>query len=125
MIRDELVEVLRGAPAGLPLSSIFSTLKSESRGLPAAAVEALLLLSPDIRFLDGTWRLIGTGRSNRILAAIESYASATGRTIFRAASALAVLAPDEHPTPEELAELIETTGGRFKLLPNSMIRRNL
>jgi hypothetical protein len=108
----------------LQLSELFSRLRIDSGSAAAAAVEAVLVLSPETQRVEARWRVGLKGKSSRILAAIEAYSSSTGKKIFRASSALGSLATDEHPTAEELREILGSSGGRFSLLPNEMIRRN-
>lgn len=124
MIRDRLLFELQAAPSGMSLPSLLSTMKIDSGAPNSAAVEAILLLSPDIYFAESRWRASLKGKAARILGAIEGYASSTGKKVFRASSALSSLAVDEHPTADELRDVLDSCGGRFTLLPNEMIRRN-
>ncbi len=87
-------------------------------------MEALLVLSPEVRLIDGRWRLIEVARRDRILAAVEAYASTTGKKLFRAAAALDGLSLKDQPTIEELKGVLASSGGRYSLLPNAMIKRN-
>ncbi len=122
MIREDLIQGLRQAPAGLPLATLLS-----QAGLDAAEAnlaEAVLLLSPEVGQMDGRWRLLDCGRLGRLLSAIDAFAASSGRKLFRAETALASLPAHEHPTQEELQDAIEASGGRYSLLPNLMIRRN-
>jgi hypothetical protein len=122
MIRDELLQALRAAPAGLATATLITQAGLDPADADAA--EAVLLLSPEVGRGEGRWRLLDCGRSGRLLAAIESFAASSGRKLFRAEAALASLAAHEHPTQEELQEAVEASGGRYSLLPNLMIRRN-
>lgn len=124
MIRDRILSELQASPSGMSLPSLLSTMKIDGGTPTAAAVEAILLLLPDIYFSESRWRTSLKGKAARILSAIEAYASSTGKRIFRAAPALSFLAVDEHPTEDELREVLASCGGRFTLLPNEMIRRN-
>jgi hypothetical protein len=56
--------------------------------------------------------------------ALENYVTATGKRIFRTASAIDGLPAEILPTEEELVQIIESSGGRFRLLPNQMIKFN-
>lgn len=87
-------------------------------------MEALLFLSPEIRLIDGRWRLIEVARRDRILAAVEAFASTTGKKLFRAASALDGLTLKDQPTIEELKGILASSADRYTLLPNAMIKRN-
>lgn len=124
MMRDRLLSELQASPSGMSLPSLLSIMKIDSGSSTAAAVEAILLLLPEIYFAESRWRTSPKGKAARILSAIEAYASSTGKKIFRAGSALSSLAADEHPTADELSEVLDSCGGRFTLLPNEMIRRN-
>jgi hypothetical protein len=124
MIRDRILSELQTSPSGMSLPSLLSTMKIDGGTPNAAAVEAILLLLPDIYFAESRWRTSLKGKVARILSAIEAYASSTGKRIFRAGPALSSLAVDEHPTEDELREVLASSGGRFTLLPNEMIRRN-
>jgi hypothetical protein len=124
VIRDQLLGELRNSITGLTLPSILSRLRIDAHSPAAAAVEAVLILSPDTQCVESRWKLSLKGRSARILSAIEAYSSSTGKKIFRAGPALAALTTDEHPTADELREVLDSSGDRFTLLPNEMIRRN-
>ena len=124
MMRERILTELHNSPGGLVASSLLARLKVDASTFEAAAVEALLMLSSDIYIAESRWRTNLKGKSARILSAIEAYTSSTGKKIFRASSALSSLAPDEHPTADELRGVLESSGGRFTLLPNEMIRRN-
>src|SRR5207249_2752748 len=110
MIRDQVIEELRESPKGLSLSSILSRLRIDGCSPGAAAVEATLLLSPETHCAESRWRMTSKGRSGHILTSIEAYASSTGKKVFRASSALASLPTDEHPTVDELRELLDSSG---------------
>jgi hypothetical protein len=122
MIRDELIQSLRQAPAGLTTTTLLAQVGINATDADVA--EAVLLLSPEVGQAEGRWRLLDCGRIGRLLGAIEAHAAASGRKLFRAEAALAFLPAHEHPTQEELQDAIEASGGRFSLLPNLMIRRN-
>lgn len=124
MIREQLITELRSAAGGLTLPTVLSRLRIDPYSPIAAAVEAILILTPEAQCMDSRWRLIPKGRSARILSEIEAYASSSGKIIFRAASALASLPTGEHPTADELKDVLDASGGRFSLLANDMIRRN-
>jgi hypothetical protein len=123
MIRDDLLRLLHQTPGGLTMSSLLSQMGLEGHHA-VEVTEGLLLLSPEVTVGEGKWRLAEPGRLGKILAAIEHYANASGRKVFRAAAALADLPAHEHPTQDDLAAALEVSGGRFELLANLMIRRN-
>jgi len=123
VIRDKLLSTLRGYPQGLPSTALAEQVDVICRAESVAAIEAILLLSPEVRRDGGRWKLSAESRTMRILSAIDAYADASGRRIFRAASALANLPPSEHPTEAELATVIASSGGRYEFMPNGMIKR--
>jgi hypothetical protein len=122
MIRDELIQALRQAPAGLATATVLA--QAGLNVADADVAEGILMLSPEVGQVDGRWRLLDCGRLGRLLGVIEAHATASGRKLFRAEAALASLPAHEHPTEEELQDAIEASGGRYSLLPNLMIRRN-
>lgn len=124
MMRDRVLESLRGAHSGVSIGHVLAHLRIDPYGVEASAVEALLFLSPEVRLIDGKWRAVERARGDRIVTAIESYASATGKRLFRASAALDGIPIADQPTVEELEEILSSTGGKFSLLPNAMIKRN-
>jgi len=124
MLHDRLISALGQVPGGLTTTAIAERVESAMDPLNLAAVEATLLLSHEVSREGDRWKLVVKGRSAQILAAIESYADSSGRKIFRLAAALSSLPAQDHPTEEELREVLESSNGRFTLLPNAMIRRN-
>lgn len=122
--RAQLLAVLRESESGITTDALLAAMKIEPCSQLASAVEVLLLLATDVRCTDGRWYVVSQDRWNRILAAIESYAAATGRRVFRATSALERLPPNDQPTSEELAAIEEQSRGRYALLPNAMLKRN-
>ena len=124
MTRDRVLEVLHQVPSGASLAHILSELQINGHCEAGSAVEALLFLSPEIRLIDGRWRLIEVARRERILAAVEAYASTTGKKLFRVAAALDGLSLKDQPTIEELKGVLASSGDRYSLLPNAMIKRN-
>jgi len=124
MKRDGILEAFRGASSGISVNEILSRLRIDPFSAEGCAVEALLFFLPEIRYVDGRWRIVEPARADRILTAIESYASTTGRKVFRAAAALESLPLKDQPTIEELAGLLQSAGGAYSLLPNAMIKRN-
>jgi len=124
MMRERLLKELQTSPTGLDLASLLSRLKIDGGTSACAAVEAVLLLSPEVYLSESRWRMGSKGKAGRILSAIEAYAGSTGKRIFRASAALSALSLDEHPTADELRGVLDSSGGRFTLLPNDMIKRN-
>lgn len=124
MTRDRLLRALQRFPVGATLASLVADLQIDAHCDEASAVEALLYLSPEVRQIDGAWRLVDMGHRERILASIEVYASSSGKKVFRAAAALEGLPLKDQPTLEELRDVLASSGGRFTLLSNAMIKRN-
>jgi hypothetical protein len=122
--REDLLGVLRTAPGGMSLAAILPQMRIDPHSPEASAVEVLLFLSPEVRLIEGRWRVVERGRGDRVIAAIEAYSSSTGKRVFRATSALEALPLNDQPTIEELADLLGTTSGKYALLPNAIIKRN-
>jgi hypothetical protein len=124
MLHERLLSALAIAPGGLTTTAITERVDAPMDPLSLAAVEATLLLSREVSREGDRWKLMVKGRSARLLAAIESYADSSGKKIFRLAAALSGLPVSEHPTEEELRDVLASSHGRFALLPNAMIKRN-
>ena len=124
MIRERLFGELLASPTGLDLPSLLSKMRIDAGTSASAAIEAILMLCPEVYLAESRWRMGSRGKASRILSAIEVYTSSTGKKIFRASAALSSLSADEHPTADELREILGSSGGRFTLLPNDMIKRN-
>lgn len=124
MLHDRLLSVLSAAPGGLPIGALLERIDVQSTPYSLAAIEATLLLSPEVSREGDRWKLMVKGRAAGLLTAIENYADTSGKRIFRLAAALSNLPASEHPTEEELREVLNSTDGRFDLLPNAMIKRN-
>jgi hypothetical protein len=120
--RDRLKQALDSATAGLSTCQLTEALSEGDSPDAMGAVELLCVLSPDLRDVDGTWRTTRVGKAAAVLIALENYATATGKRIFRSASALKGLPDDMLPTEEELAQIAESNSERFELLPNQMIK---
>lgn len=123
MIRDRLLAVLSDSPSGCS-----GSLLAEQSGLGAdvesiAAVELLCLYSPELVSDGSRWKLASSSRTSLILAAIENYAISSGKKIFRLSAALQTIPVHEHPTEDDLAQALSASHGRFRLLPNAMIKR--
>ena len=123
MIREDIIARVNAAADGLSKEDLRDCIGLNSGPEELAVVEALLLLSPDVSQHGGLWRPVSGNRTVRILAEIKRYSNATGKRIFRVASALASLPAHEHPTEEELRTILETTNAEFELLPNAMLKR--
>lgn len=122
MIRDKLLNMFEESGNGLLLENVSEQFDGKDIGV-AYAIEAILMMSPEFACEEGRWKLLHKGKSAAILSAIESYADATGKKIFRATAALSNLSPGEQPTEEELREILTKSHGCYELLPNSMIKR--
>ena len=122
MIRDKLFNLFEESGNGLLLENVSEQLDGKNIG-DAYAIEAILMMSPEFVSEENRWKLLHKGKTAAILSAIESYADATGKKIFRATAALANLPPGEQPTEDELRELLTKSHGCYELLPNSMIKR--
>ena len=123
-MRDRVLGLLRSEQLGMPLGLVLSRLRIDPYSFEASVVEALLLVSPEVRRIDGTWRAMGVPRRERIVAAVTLYSDTTGKRLFRASAALDGIPVADQPTGEELAEILRSTDGQFTLLPNAMIKRN-
>lgn len=124
MIRDRIIRELQASPTGLDLPSLLSRMGIDVASAASAPVESILVLSPEVYFAESRWRIGSKSKASRILSAVEVYTGSTGKKIFRASAALGSLSADEQPTVDELREILGSSGGRFTLLPNDMIKRN-
>ena len=122
--RDKSKRALDRAPAGLSTVHLSEVLMEGDSPDALGAVELLCVLSPDFRCEAETWRTIQVGKAVAVLVALENHAAATGRRIFRSVSAIEGLPDDALPTLEELNQIVESSGGRFEMLPNQMIKFN-
>ncbi|MEW8552653.1 MAG: hypothetical protein AB2605_02575 [Candidatus Thiodiazotropha sp.] len=123
MIRNRVIRLLQLREEGLPTDRVAFEAGLEATPEVNAAIDAMLLLSPECLRVGKKWVLRGSTRSSKILAEIRKYSDASGKRIFRLSAALAKLSPSEHPTAEELESLLGVAGGEFELLPNAMIKR--
>jgi hypothetical protein len=124
MFHDRLLSALTSAPGGLTTVVLAERAEVPTTPYSLAAMEATLLLSPEVSREGDRWKLMVKGRAAQLLAAIENYADTSGRKIFRLAAALSSLPASEYPTEEELQNILASSNGRFALLPNAMIKRN-
>lgn len=124
MLHDRLLSTLSTAPGGLTIAALAERIDLEATAYKLAAMEAILLLSPEASREGDRWKLMVQGRAAQLLTAIENYADTSGKKIFRLAAALSSLSASEHPTEEELRDVLASSNGRFILLPNAMIKRN-
>jgi len=124
MLHDRLLSALTSAPGGLTTGVLAERVDLQTTPYSLAAMEATLLLSPEVSREGERWKLMVKGRAAQLLAAIENYADTSGKKIFRLAAALSSLPPSEFPTEEELRDVLASSNSRFALLPNAMIKRN-
>jgi hypothetical protein len=124
MLHERLLSALAATPGGLTTGAIAERVDVQATPNGLAAMEATLLLSPEVSREGDRWKLMVKGRAAQLLAAIENYADTSGRRIFRLAAALSSLPTSEFPTEEELRDVLASSSGRFALLPNAMIKRN-
>lgn len=122
MIRDSMLSKLNEA-SGSTLVGMASDLGSTPSAESIAALEIVLFYCSDVHSQDGKWSVAKTGRTAAILAAIDNFATSTGRKIFRVSSALQSIPPHEQPTETELQSALEMSHGRYELLPNAMIKK--
>ncbi len=123
MIREKIISrlaMMDGCAFGALLNSVDIVVDPES----SAAAELLLQYSSDVVLDDCKWRVVQTGKSATILAAIKNYGVSSGRRIFRLSSALAQIPAHEHPNEDELKAALDLSHGEYELLPNAMIKRN-
>lgn len=123
MIRENLLSQLAeldGASIGRLLQGSDIAISTETM----AAAELLVQYSSEVVLDDGKWKIAQAGKSATILAAINNYATSSGRKIFRLSSALTQIPPHEHPNEDELKQALDLSHGEFELLPNAMIKRN-
>jgi hypothetical protein len=124
MIRDRLLTILNDTPSGCSATTLAEQSGVGTEPESVAAVEFLCLFSPELVSDGSRWKLATSSSSGKILAAIENYATSSGKKIFRLSAALQGLPAHEHPTEDELAQALSASHGRFQLLPNAMIKRN-
>jgi hypothetical protein len=124
MLHERLLSVLASAPGGLTTSVLAERVDLQSTPYSLAAMEASLLLAPEVSREGDRWKLIVKGRAAQLLAAIENYADTSGKKIFRLAAALSSMPASDYPTEDELRDVLASSHGRFALLPNAMIKRN-
>lgn len=124
MIHDQLIAKLEKNPKGLSTSALAEQLDLPSGSETLCALEAILTFCSEVGLEDQKWKIIKSGRKNKILNAIESYANFSGKKIFRLSAALSGLPINDYPTEEELREMFDAMNGQFQLLRNAMIKRN-
>lgn len=122
MIRDNLITVLSKNPGGLRTKSLVAQADFPWDVEKLYVAEALLWMSPELKNENGTWKLARESKQSRIISKIDTYSQATGKKIFRLATALESLPVQEHPTETELKQILEADG-RYQLLANAMIKR--
>ena len=77
--RDRLLSALALAPGGLTTTALADRVETPAGACNVAAVEATLMLSPEVSREGDRWKLIVRARAARLLAAIESYADSSGK----------------------------------------------
>lgn len=122
--RDKIKQTLDRATTGMSTRHIAEVLTDGDSPDTLGAVEFLCMMSPDFQAVNGCWLTTQVGKTAAVLLALESYASATGKRIFRSAAAMENLPAETLPTEEELIQILEGSGQRFVLLPNQMIKFN-
>jgi len=121
-VRDELLEKLQYSGQGLTTASLVETVGLDGGAEAAAIVDALLLLSPEAHLSGECWVASAATKGARVLRALRRHADDSERKLFRLSNALEGLEAHEHPTAEELGEMLAGSD-EFELLPNSMIKR--
>jgi hypothetical protein len=111
-------------PKGLTTSALAQQLDWQPEPDTLHALEALLIFHSEVDLEGRKWKIIKKSRKNNILSAIEAYANSSGKKIFRLSAALTEIPTNEHPTEDELKEILDGTNGNFQLLRNAMIKRN-
>jgi len=122
VIEAAAVAVLADHPEGLTLGELHLWLGERGVRVQPFELEALLLLSDRVREVGVQWRRGEVGRAELVLEALQRHADATGRSLFRAETALQTLPLELRPTQDELASIV-LQSGRFELLKNNMLRR--
>lgn len=125
MLRERILDVLSEESSGISLEAIAEKINYPGDASSLGTIEIFLMLSPEVTREGLKWKVAGQkSRSSRLLAAIESYADSTGKKIFRLSHALTNIPVHEHPTEEELNQILSATNGRYQLMKNAMIKRN-
>jgi hypothetical protein len=120
--KDKLKQSLDRADGGLSIHHLAEVLGAGASPETLGALELLCVLSTDLRSVSGAWRTTRVGKAAAVLAAFENYAIATGKRIFRSTSAMDGLPEEILPTEDELAQIVDSSDGRFELLPNQMVK---
>ena len=124
MIRDRILTILEGNSGVLTASGLAQQLELSPDPSKLNAIEALLLFINEVGLEGNRWKIVRRSRRRNILSAIEAYANASGKKIFRLSAALSEIPVNEHPTEDELKDILDGTNGAFQLLRNAMIKRN-
>ena len=124
MIRDKLLDRLSLAQGTETTKSLTESCCDAVTPESLAAVELLCRFTTEVSPMEGGWSVGKKNKTGKVLAMIENYSITTGKKIFRLTAALQELPPHEHPTQDEIEKVIDLSNGKFKLLPNAMIKRN-
>lgn len=124
MMYERIRQQLDASSTGLVSRELCDKVGVSATAENIAMVDIICELSPAIVVEDGHWRASGSTKTKAVLAALRNHAQTTGKSIFRASSALAGLPVEQQPTQEELASIVEMGHGHFQLLPNNMIKAN-
>ena len=124
MIREKILDKLSVSQDSEPTKSLARSCFDSPTPEHVAAIDLLCMYSTEITPIEDGWAVGRKNKTGKVLAMIENYSMTTGKKIFRLAAALNDLPPHEHPTQNEIEKTIELSNGKFKLLPNAMIKRN-
>ena len=122
--RDKIKQSLDRATTGMSTRHIAEALREDCSPESLGAIEFLCMMAPDFQSINGFWHTTRIGKAAAVLVALENHVSSTGKRIFRSATALEGLPTETLPTEDELIQILESSGQRFELLPNQMIKFN-
>lgn len=122
--RDRIKRALDRAATGMSTRHLAEGLGDDGSPESLGGVEFLCVMSPDFQAANGVWLTTRVGKAAAVLVALENHVTSTGKRIFRSSAALEGLSADTLPTEEELVQILESSGQRFELLPNQMIKFN-
>jgi hypothetical protein len=122
--RQAIKHALDRAASGMTTRHLAEVLDDEHSAETLGAIELLCVLSSDFQNSNGNWLTTRVGKAGAVLVALENFVTSTGKRIFRSSAALEALPAEMLPTEDELVEILESSGQRFVLLPNQMIKFN-
>ena len=123
MVRDQLIQAVVLSKAPVTTVALAALTGRPASAEAFAAVDLLLMLSPEVSAFSDGWVASVDTRDHRILSALRSYAEThPNKRIFRVSAALEHLPPENQVTEQQLQDLLSRTG-EFQLLPNAMIKR--